>query len=754
MRPGTLLLLLLTASPAFGQPKAPDPAKLTLDRIFGSAEFRGDRVPEVKWLDGGGYTTLQPSKGHEGGDIVRFDAAGKRTVLVPAARLIPPGGKEPLRIHGYELSKDLDLVLLYTNSVKVWRANTRGDYWSFRVSTGELAKLGGDAKASTLMFAKLSPDATRVGYVRENNLFVEPSGGGPAVKLTTDGTGAVINGTFDWVYEEEFGCRDGWRWSPDGRRVAYWQIDTRGVSTFTLLDTTTGSSPVLKTFAYPKPGGRNSACRVGVVPAAGGETQWLDIPGDTRTDYYIPRMQWAGNSTQVVIQRVNRLQNAVDVMLADAGSGEVRKVLTERDGAWVDVNDDAARWVNQGNAFTWVSERDGWRHLYLASRDGATLRRVTRGEFDVIRVLHLDEKAGRAYYLASPDNPTQRYLYRVALDGRGEPERLTPGDQPGWHDYSISPDGALAVHTHSAFGKPPRAELVSLPGHKVTRPLAANDKLRAAVGKLARTPAEFFRVEVGGGVKLDGWLMKPALFDPGKAYPLVFHVYGEPAGQSVTDRWGGRQYLWHLLLAQQGYAVACVDNRGTPCPRGRGWRKAVYRKVGTLASEEQAAAARELLKRPYLDPKRVGVWGWSGGGSMTLNLLFRHPDLYHTGMAVAPVPDMRLYDTIYQERYMGLPQDNAADYKEGSPIAHAAGLTGNLLLVHGTGDDNCHYQGTEKLVNRLVELGKPFTMMAYPNRSHSISEGKNTTRHLYGLLTRYLNGHLAAGPQEDRSTSR
>ena len=291
-------------------------------------------------------------------------------------------------------------------------------------------------------------------------------------------------------------------------------------------------------------------------------------------------------------------------------------------------------------------------------------------------------------------------------------------------------------------------ELITLPDHKVVRTLAANDKLRDMVPKLAQTPVEFFRADIGGGVKLDGWLMKPANFDPAKKYPVVFHVYGEPAGQSVTDRWGGRQYLWHLILAQQGYAVACVDNRGTPCPRGREWRKAAYRKVGTLASADQAAAARDLLRqRPYLDPARVGVWGWSGGGSMTLNLLFRHPDLYKTGMSVAPVPDMRLYDTIYQERYMGLPQDNAEDYKHGSPITHAAGLRGNLLVVHGTGDDNCHYQGIEKLADKLIELNKPFTLMAYPNRSHSIDEGKNTSRHLYALLTRYLNDNLSAGPK-------
>ncbi|HEV3440222.1 MAG TPA: prolyl oligopeptidase family serine peptidase, partial [Gemmata sp.] len=395
-------------------------------------------------------------------------------------------------------------------------------------------------------------------------------------------------------------------------------------------------------------------------------------------------------------------------------------------------------------AFTWVSERDGWRHLYLVSRDGVIVRRITSGNFDVIKVLRIDEKGNRVYFLASPENPTQQYLYRTSLSGSESPERLTPIDQVGWHDYQFSPDGGWAVHTHSAFGSPPRVELVAFPDHKVVRTLAANDKLREVVGKLARTPVEFFRADIGSGVKLDGWLMKPANFDPAKKYPLVFHVYGEPAGQSVTDHWGGSQYLWHLMLTQQGYAVACVDNRGTPCPRGRDWRRTVYRKIGTLASEDQAAAAHELLKRPYLDPMRVGVWGWSGGGSMTLNLLFRYPDLYRTGMAVAPVPDMRLYDTIYQERYMGLPQDNAADYKQGSPIAHAAGLKGNLLMVHGTGDDNVHYQGTEKLADKLIELNKPFTLMSYSNRTHSINEGKNTTRHLYGLLTRYLNDNLPA----------
>ena len=742
-------MLVLLTSPVTAQPQTPDPARLTLDRIFASDDFRGDRVPSVKWLDGGAYTTLQPSKTHKGAsDILRVDAGGKSEVLVPAERLIPANAKEPIAIHSYEFSKDLDVVLLFTNSARVWRQNNRGDYWTFRRSTGKLAKLGGNAKPSTMLFAKLSPDGTQVGYVRENNLYVEPTNAGSATKLTPDGSNEIINGTFDWVYEEEFFCRDGWRWSPDGKQIAYWQLDTRGVKSFTLVDNTTENYPILKSFAYPKTGERNSACRVGVIPTTGGATQWVNVPGDTRTDFYIPRMEWANNSNELVIQRINRLQNAVDVLLADATTGKVRTVLTDRDGAWVDIHDDAMEWVEKGNAFTWISERDDWRHLYLASRDGSSVRRVTQGKFDVIRVVRLDEKNGQVYFIASPDNPTQHYLYRTSLDSSGLPERLSPADEPGWHDYNISPDSKVAVHTYSSFGSPPRVELVTLPDHKVVRTLATNDKLRATLGKLTPTPTESIRVDIGNGVKLDGWFMKPTNFDSTKKYPVVFHVYGEPAAQEVQDRWGGNKYLWHLMLAQQGYAVACVDNRGTPCPRGRDWRRTAYRKVGTLASEDQSAAARELLKqRPYLDATRVGVWGWSGGGSLTLNLMFRYPELYRTGLSIAPVPDMRLYDTIYQERYMGLPQDNAEDYKHGSPITHAAGLKGNLLLVHGTGDDNCHYQGVERLADKLIELNKPFTLMAYSNRSHSINEGKNTTRHLHGLLTRYLNENLPAGPK-------
>jgi dipeptidyl-peptidase-4 len=398
-----------------------------------------------------------------------------------------------------------------------------------------------------------------------------------------------------------------------------------------------------------------------------------------------------------------------------------------------------------------VSERDGWQRAYTFARSGDGMKAVTPAGVDAIQVLEVDEAGGWLYYIASPDNPTQRYLYRARLDGRGRAERLTPASEPGTHSYQVSPDGRWAIHTHSRFDTPPAIDLVRLPEHRRVRVLADNAALRAKVAALKRGPAEFFRVDIGDGVVLDGWRIQPPGTQPGSRYPLLVHVYGEPAGQTVLDRWGGNNHLWHLMLAQRGYVVASVDNRGTPAPRGRAWRKSIYRQIGILASADQAAAVRRIREWPFVDPARVGSWGWSGGGQMTLNALFRYPDLYSTGIAVAFVSDQRLYDTIYQERFMARPQDNPEGYRLGSPITFADQLKGNLLIVHGTGDDNVHYQSLERLVDALVKAKKRFTMMAYPNRSHSISEGESTSLHLYDLMTSYLEAHMPPGPAPERA---
>jgi dipeptidyl-peptidase-4 len=733
-----------------------DSSSLTLERIFASGDFHAQGTSSLRWTtDGKHYTALEPSAGADGRDLVRYDAAsGRREVLVPAKRLVMPGSTEPIEVQDYQFSADGRRLLIFTNAQRVWRQYTRGDYWVIDVAAGAPRKLGGAGAApSSLMFAKFSPDAGRVAYVRANNLYVEDVASGAVTALTTDGSRNIINGTFDWVYEEELNLRDGFRWSPDGKRIAYWQLNDSGVRDYLMLDTTDSLYSFTIPVQYPKAGTTNSAARVGVVSATGGATQWLAVPGDAR-EHYIARLEWAASSGEVVLQQLDRRQHNLLVMLGDARTGAVRTVLTEKDSTWVEVVDDL-RWLDGGHRFTWVSERDGWRRLYSVSRDGGSIRPVTNGAFDLQNpdaafgspyVVGVDSAAGWIYFTASPDAPTQLYLYRSRLDGSGRAERVTPPAQPGTHMYSVAPGGQFALHSYSSFGMPPVYELVSLPSHKVLRTLADNAALRKRLATLARGKVQFMRVPTRDGVPLDAWVMTPPGFDPSRRYPVIFNVYGEPAAQTVLDQWSG-DYLWHLMLTQQGYIVASIDNRGTPAPRGRAWRRIIYGAVGVLASQDQADGARALAKQlPYVDSTRIGVWGWSGGGSMTLNLMFRSPELYKTGMSVAPVSDERLYDTIYQERYMGLPQENPDGYRRGSPITFAANLRGDLLVVHGTGDDNVHYQGTERLTNALVAAGRPFTLMAYPNRSHCICEGAGTTLHLYGLLTSYLESHLAAGP--------
>ncbi|MCK4772483.1 MAG: S9 family peptidase [Candidatus Latescibacteria bacterium] len=742
----TALLLTFICHPAL-RAQTQDPSLLTIDRIFNSSEFRSDGFGPARWLrDGSGYTTLERSADTGGGvDIVRYDPeTGDREILVPASLLVPPGGSRPLGISDYSWSWDGRLLLIFTNTRRVWRQNTRGDYWVLDLESRDLRQLGSDSPPSTLMFAKLSPDGSRAAYVSRNNIYMEHLRDGRITQLTKDGSGTVVNGTSDWVYEEEFSLRDGFRWSPDGGRIAYWQFDTEGVGTFFMINNTDSIYSRIVPVQYPKVGTTNSACRVGVVSADGGPTTWFALTGDPR-DNYVPKMEWAANSDEVVIQYLNRLQNTNRVILGNARTGEVRAILIERDEAWLDPVDDL-KWLDGGSLFMWVSERDGWRHVYLVSRSGKEITTVTLGEFDVISVTKIDEEGGWLYYIAAPDNPGQRYLYRTRLYGPGEPQRISPAGQPGTHGYQISHDSKWAFHTRSSFQVPPVIELVRLPSHEVVRTITDNARLREKVEALKKTSVEFFRADIGDGILLDGWQMKPYDFDPAKKYPVLFYVYGEPWGQTVQDSWGGNRYLWHLMLTQQGYLVMSVDNRGTPAPRGREWRKIIYRQIGILASADQAAAVREIGEWPYVDSSRVGIWGWSGGGSMSLNAIFRYPDLYHTAISVAPVPDQRLYDTIYQERYMGLPDDNEEGYRLGSPITFAHQLKGNLLLVHGTGDDNVHFQGSEALVNALIAANRQFTFMAYPNRSHGIYEGRNTTRHLYTLLTRYLLEKLPAGP--------
>jgi dipeptidyl-peptidase-4 len=743
----SLFVLALAASIGAQQP---DALRAQIDRIFKDHDYEPPRFGPARWLaDGMAYAIVERTDA--GAEIARYDAA-------TGARRVQATTK--LDVDDYSWSSDGTRLLVFTNTKKVWRQDTRGDYYVIDVASGTQKKLGGSAPESSLMFAKFSPDGTRVAYVRQNNLYVERIDTGAIAQLTTDGTtpaggaawapataGTIVNGTSDWVNEEELDIRDGFRWSPDGQRIAYWQFDTTGVSNFTLTNDTASLYPATTVFAYPKPGTTNSAVRIGVVAASGGATTWMKTPGDPRNTY-LASLEWIDAST-VAMQQLNRLQTENDYLMADASTGSVRRAFhdavaaTAKPGGWVDAQGDIT-WLDGGRAFLWLSERDGWRHLYRVTREGqATL--LTNVDADVISLEGVDRSA--AYFLASPSNATQRYLFRAPLDGSSPPRRVTPESAPGWHDYTFAPGGKMAFHTYSSFERPAMMEVVSLPDHRSLRQLLDPSVVQRKVAGVVGQTSEFMTVRVADGVTLDGWMIRPASFDASKKYPVIVFVYGEPASQTVTDAWGGGR-LFYRALADAGYVVVSFDNRGTPAPKGAAWRKVVYGAVGVLSAQDQAAAIKALAAtHSFIDLSRVGVWGWSGGGSNTLNCLFRFPDVYKVGVSVAPVPDQKLYDTIYQERYMGVPEQNAKGYQAGSPINFAEHLKGDLLIVHGSGDDNVHYQGTERLVNRLVELGKPFDLMVYPNRTHSISEGEGTTAHIYQLIGRYFVTHLPPGPR-------
>lgn len=733
-----------------------DAEAVSLERIYSSSDFKSERAGGTNWLeDGSGYTRIEASQSHDSGDdVVLYNpATGDKKVIISAAQLVPEGRDKPLDISGFSWSSDGKLALIYTNTKRVWRRNTQGDYWVLDVEAATLKQVGNNFEASSLMFAKFSPDGKKIAYVQKSgsnkskqihDLYVENIESAKVTRLTTDGSETIFNGTFDWAYEEEFGLRDGFRWSPDSSKIAYWQLDSAGVKDYHLINNTDTLYPTLKTYSYPKVGEQNSSARVGVVNITGDATTWMRVDGDPRMNY-IAHLEWAANSDEVVMQQLNRRQNTNNMILGSAADGSVKTVYTDKDDAWLNVVNDF-RWLNDGEEFLWVSEQGGWRQIYRISRDGQTVKNITPGTYDVVSIRRIDTEGSYVYFHASPDDPQRMYLYRVALDGSGEAERLTPADQKGSHRYSISHDGKWAFHSWSNREMAPKTELVSLPDHKQVSSLVENTALQATYDGLAKGKSEFFQVDNGTGVKLEGFMRFPHDFDASKKYPVIFFVYGEPAGSTASDRWS-REW-WNIMMTQKGYIIATVDSQGQPVPKGRDWRKAIYRTLGLTNADDQAGAVKSLLaERPYMDADRIGIWGHSGGGTSTLHALFRYGDIYSVGVSRAPVPDVSLYDSIYQERYSGVLPDDADYYEKAAAINYAHQLKGKLLLMHGTGDDNVHYQGSERLINKLVENNIQFDFMAYPNRTHGIREGKNTGRHLTTKQTEYFLTHLAPGPK-------
>jgi dipeptidyl-peptidase 4 len=690
----------------------------------------------IQWSkDGSSYFTTESNA------IVQYKLPSfQQTIIADTLKLVQKGQDKALRIRSFSFSDDGKKILIYTNSKKVWRQDTRGDYWVLDITTNTLKQLGKGRPASSLMFAKFSPDGKKAAYVSEHNIYVEDISTNKITQLTKDGTARMINGTFDWAYEEEFDCRDGFRWSADSKSIAYWQIDATKIKNFLLINNTDSVYSFTVPVEYPKVGEDPSACRIGVINLATGKTQWMQVPGDNR-QHYIPRMEWAANSSEIVLEQLNRKQNEAKIFLCSATTGLAKEIYSEKSNAWIDVNDEL-RWINSGKELLWVSEKDGWRHVYRIDRTG-TETLITKGNFDIIQLSAIDEKNGFVYFLASPDNATQQYLFRASVNGNGNLEKVSPMSQQGTHSYTIAPNAMYASHNFSNIKNERVMDWVRLPGHQTIKLINQGTSRNTGA-----PPVEMFKVTTEDGITMDGWMVKPRNFDSTKKYPVVFYVYTEPASQTVKDAAGSANaFLYNGDMPGDGYIYMSVDGRGTPAPKGAAWRKAIYKNIGVVNIRDQAMAAKKIMQWPFVDSSRIAVWGWSGGGSTTLNLLFQYPEIYKTGISIAPVANQLLYDNIYQERYMGLPQEDKESFIKGSPITYAKNLRGNLLVIHGTGDDNVHYQGTEQLINELVKYDKQFQIMVYPNRTHSINEGPGTSMHLADLFTSYLRKYCPGGPK-------
>jgi len=724
--------------------------------FFVSINLFGRVLPnDVVWNESEtGYFTIKDN------NIVLVSTRGKEDKVILSSSQV-----NNLEIESFSFSQSKNKILIFTQSVKVWRYNTRGDYWVYDFKKNEIQKLGRNMSGSSLMFAKFSPNERFVAYVSKEksesgirnsstsvNIYLESLDDRTIKKLTSsNGTKKLINGTFDWVYEEEFGCRDGFIFNEDGTRIAFWQIDANQVRDFYMINNTDSIYSYTIPVEYPKVGEDLTPARIGVINLSNEEITWMKIPGE-QNKFYLPRMTWMPGRNDLMIQQLNRKQNHSKIYIANANNGSTELLMEEKDDAWVDLRSSwpyqvQAGWkfINNGKEFLYTTEKDGWSHIYRFDITNKTEYLVTKGNYDVVKPLAYDEKNENVYFIASPENPTERYLYKTSAKGDGKLIRVTPDVLEGSHNYQISTKAKYAFHSFSNYFTRPMQAIVSLPNHKF---INENQNMieKYDLEKKKDHPLEFFEITTVDNVTMEGWIVKPKNLDKNKKYPVLFYFYSEPAGQTGVNRYGaGNNGLYDGNLGEDGYVYVTFDGRGTPSPKGRAWRKAIYRNIGRINVRDMAMGAKAVFEKyEFIDTSRVAVHGWSGGGTATLNCLFQYPEIFHTGIAVAAVANQLTYDNIYQERYMGDPKESYQDYVDGSPIKYAKNLEGNLLYIHGTGDDNVHYQNAEMLANELIKHKKIFYMLSYPNRSHGIRED-GAYPHVRLMFTDFLRKNCPPG---------
>lgn len=719
-----LAIILLFISPILPQTKQ----LLTLKEIFASDELSTTPVKNIEWQpDSKAFTFTKKNPQNGFLDIYKHNVVtGKNTILIKGSELVY--NSKRIKMSKYRWTKDGKYLLIEGPIKSIWRHSTQAPFYLLNVKTKKITALSNEN--THLRNVKLSPDGRLVGFVRNHNIYVVDLSTGKEKAVTTNGTNNILNGEFDWVYEEEFGLADAWRWSPDSKKIAFWQLDQTRVKVFHLINE---MYPYNKVFnlKYPKVGEQNSIIKIGVADLAANKTNWMNI-GDN-DDIYIPRIFWTNSSSKLAILRLNRHQNFLELLMANTENGETKVTITDSDPAWVDVRYNVLFLKNK-DQIIWSSEKSGFKHAYLYDYNGKLINQITKGNWEITKTADVDENNNWLYFYGKKDSPIQQNIYRIKLDGT-KLERISKKN--GWHNGIFSPNHQYFIDFFSNASTPTKTILNNADGSIVR---IINSGNIPALKNHNMVYPQFVKVKTTDGTELNGYFIKPYNFNPDKKYPVLVYGYGGPGSQMVVDRWGGYRTYWHQYMTEQGYIIFVVDNRGTG-GRGKAFKNLAYGDLSKWSVHDQIEGAKYLAKQPYVNKNRIGFWGWSGGGYLTIAMLTRGADYFKTGVAVAPVTDFRLYDAIWTERYMGLINENVEGYKKADLINTAGGLKGKLLIIHGSGDDNVHYQNTLQFINKSISINKQVDMFIYPNRAHSISGG-NTRLNLFTKITNYFLRNL------------
>lgn len=714
---------------AFGNAQSTPKEKITLEQIWASGMFQPEYVYGLKSMnDGVHYTLLDSDRGSTQKINQYAYSTGKlvKTLVDLSTISIPEAKGAPFKVDGYSFSSDEKKLLFSTQTERIYRHSTRSKYYVYDIASKKIELLSTEKQR----YATFSPSGIQVAFVRDNNLFVKNLENSQEKQLTTDGKkNEIINGATDWVYEEEFAFDKAFFWSPTGNQIAYYRFDESKVREFNMP--IYGSLyPQDNPFKYPKAGEDNSNVSIGVVELSSGNSSSYAPTNDVE---YIPRVKWSSNDNALIIYTMNRHQSNLKLINYNPSAKSSTILYEENNEAYIDITNNFYV-VGANKGFIYTSEKSGFNHLHYQSWNGSKNYQITKGDWEVTEVYGFEENSGTIYFQGAKNSPMNREVYKTSLKG-SDPQKLTP--LAGWNDATFSSGFKYFINYHSTASSPAYISLHKNNGKDI-RVLKDNTVLNQTLAKLDISKPEFMTIPVNGE-KLNASIIKPSNFDPSKKYPVLMYVYGGPGSQTVKNSWGGANYLWYQMMTQKGYIVVSVDNRGTGA-RGEKFKKITYKQLGKYETEDQISAAKWLANESYVDVDRIGIWGWSYGGYMSSLCLFKGYDVFKTAMAVAPVTNWKYYDSIYTERYMQTPEENSG-YDENSPITHVDSLQGNYLLVHGTGDDNVHFQNSIEMVTALQKANKQFDFMMYPNKNHGIYGG-NTRLHLFQKLTDYVEENL------------